>query len=532
MILRRPFAFFIKHFKMFHFIMLCFMLYIAYISNSVLSFFNEYLNSTMILIDHNVLITLFPKYMYLSILLIFVITFIILGLMVFKRKPIKFYIFNIFSYIFTTIVLISASNMLSGLEISLVEVRTLKLMQDFILMSILLQGISCLFVGIRASGFNIKKFDFAKDLAELNIEEKDSEEFEINLSLETDRYFRKLKKTGRYIKYIYVENKYMLTIIGAFLFAIICIIIYLNQNIYNKTYSENQMLSTNEFYFSVTQSYITNTDYRGNVVDSNYSFVITKIKLKTFSNFDKILSTGKIALNVNDRNIYATTQYKTEFSDLGVYYNEEPINNSFSEYILIFKIPNSYIDDNMKIYFFDNNLKTIAINISPINLEKDFVTKKCIVGDTIAFENSLLKESTILLDSVSIDSKFIVNYNMCLQNNECILSSEVIKPNLNTNYDKVLIRMKGSYKIDESISMNISKPFTIIEKFGSIYYYIDNNEYIIKNLTEVLSNKVSDSSTIYLEAPEDIINADRIDLKIKIRNRIYIYNLKQENILF
>ena len=51
--------------------------------------------------------------------------------------------------------------------------------------------ISIVMYAFRATGFDIKKFDFAKDLEELDIETKDNEEFEVNLELETDKYQRK-----------------------------------------------------------------------------------------------------------------------------------------------------------------------------------------------------------------------------------------------------------------------------------------------------------------------------------------------------
>ena len=267
MILRRPFAFFIKHFKLFHFIMLLFMIYVMYSSSAILSYLNEYLNSTMVLINHEVITTLYSNLLFVSIFFIFLFTIVILFVMLFKKKPVKYYFFNILAYIFVVTIIIISRNTLSTLEISLVEVRTLKLIQDLVLMTILIQSITCIMTAIRATGFNIKKFDFAKDLEELDIDEKDSEEFEVSFELDNDKFLRKLNKVFRYIKYIYVENKYLFSIISALLIGIICIIIYLNQTIYNKVYKENENLTTKDFYFNIVESYVTNKDYRGNVID-------------------------------------------------------------------------------------------------------------------------------------------------------------------------------------------------------------------------------------------------------------------------
>lgn len=527
MILKKPFAFLIKHFRLFHFVMLIFMAYVIYSSNAILSFFNEYLNSTMALIDHEVVLTLYPAFLFVSFVFIFLINIVILTLMLFKKKPIKFYIFNLMTTIFTLVVLIISKNTLGNLELSLVEVRSLKLIQDIVLISIIVQSIPCIVVAIRATGFNIKKFDFKKDLEELDIEKNDNEEFEVNLEVETDEYLRKFKKFFRYIKYIYVENKYLFSILGAILFGIICFIIYLNQTIYNKTYKENDTLNTNDFYFNVVDTYITKTDYKGNIIDSSYSFVIARVNVRTFSKLEKLLPVGRIALHVNDHNIYHTTNYKTEFSDLGIYYNDQKINNNFSTYLLVFKIPNSYVDDKMVIHYYDTNHKTIRIDITSKHLDENIMESQYHLEEKAFFKDSILKNSNMIVQNSELNNYFILNYNYCLNNNECINSNEIIKPILNTNYDKVLLKITGSFEIDNTLA--IIKPtnlFEFIEKYGSVEYMIGEEEYSITNLTQVVPNKLNNANVIYLEVPISIMEASRINLKIKLRNNVYIYSLK------
>lgn len=526
MILRKPFAFFIKHFKMFHFVMLLFMIYVMYSSSSILSFLNEYLNSTLSLINHDVITTLYGNLLYISIIFIFIITIVILVLLLFKGKPVKFYIFNIITYIFTLTIIIISKNILSTLEITLVEVRTIKLIQDLILMTIIVQAIASIMMAVRATGFNIKKFDFAKDLEELDIRDEDSEEFEVNLEFESDKYLRKVKKIFRYIKYIYVENKYLFSILASLLIGIICIIIYLNQTIYNKVYKENETLTTKDFYFSVVDTFVTNKDFKGNIIDNDYSFVISRIKLRSL-NKDKILKTAQIALHVNDHNLYPTTDYKNEFSDLGVYYNGEEISKDFKDYLLIYKIPNSYVDSKMQINYFDTNLKTIKIKISPNKIDDNIKEFNYNIGDNIILENSILKNSSITITSFEFGSLFDNTYNYCISNNECILSHEIIKPKLDTNYDKALLKVSGNYELDENLSIvKPQKLYYLLEKFGSIIYNLDGKEYRIDNLTQVLPNKKVNNNIIYFEVPSSLMTASEIKFKIKVRNMSYVYTLK------
>lgn len=526
MILRRPFAFFIKHFKLFHFIMLLFMIYVMYSSSAILSYLNEYLNSTMVLINHEVITTLYSNLLFVSIFFIFLFTIVILFVMLFKKKPVKYYFFNILAYIFVVTIIIISRNTLSTLEISLVEVRTLKLIQDLVLMTILIQSITCIMTAIRATGFNIKKFDFAKDLEELDIDEKDSEEFEVSFELDNDKFLRKLNKVFRYIKYIYVENKYLFSIISALLIGIICIIIYLNQTIYNKVYKENENLTTKDFYFNIVESYVTNKDYRGNVIDKNYSFVISRVKVRTINSKNKILSTAQIALHVNDHNIYPITDYRTEFSDLGISYNNDEISNAFSEYLLVYKIPNSYVDSKMLMYYFDTNLKTIKVKINPNKIDEDIKENYFNLNDNISLEKSIFKNSSINIYSYELSNSFDVTYNFCISN-ECRLSHEIISPKLNTNYDKALLKITGSYNIDQNLSiLKPQKLYYLLEKFGSIIYNLNGKEYTVNQLYEILPTKTVDKNVVYLEVPRSIIDASEIKFKIKIRNMSYVYILK------
>ena len=75
---------------------------------------------------------------------------------------------------------------------------------------IFLQFVTLCLTFARATGFDVKKFDFAHDLQQLNVDEKDNEEFEVDVELDTDKLFRKIRKKIRYAKYVYFENKFLI----------------------------------------------------------------------------------------------------------------------------------------------------------------------------------------------------------------------------------------------------------------------------------------------------------------------------------
>ncbi|MEI3499664.1 MAG: hypothetical protein V8Q71_04180, partial [Bacilli bacterium] len=80
-------------------------------------------------------------------------------LMKFKKKPIRFYKINIIVYIVLILIYIFAHSTIKSLEIGLVDIRTLKMVQDFLVIAMILQVPSTISLVIRALGFDIKKSD-------------------------------------------------------------------------------------------------------------------------------------------------------------------------------------------------------------------------------------------------------------------------------------------------------------------------------------------------------------------------------------
>lgn len=527
MILRKPFRILIKHFKLIHFLLMLFMIYIIYSSNEILSFLNEYMNTTTYLITHETFLTIFPTSIYICLFITLLGTIIILGLMAFKKKPIKFYFVNIVVYIYTFIILLIVRNTISTLEINLVEVRTLKLAQDLLVSSIIFQGLSLLFISVRATGFDIKKFNFVKDLEELDIDSKDDEEFEVNFSVDTNRYVRNIRRFIRHTKYLYAENKYIFSIGISLLVALSCFLIYLNITVYNKTFNENTAFKTNEFTINIKKTYLTNTDIYGNLLDEDYQYVIVPFAIKQSSNHEKYMKSVSLVLEINDHHMYHTTDYKTEFRDFGNIYKEENVINDFQNYILVYKIPNSYTDDKMLLKFYDTNRKVITIKIKPENLTQEKSIGTFLLSETIDLSKTILKKSQFQIESFDINSIFGEIYQYCSKN-ECYESIEYIKPGFNSNEEKTLLKLKGNILLDSELSINkIETLSTFIKNFGSLTYVIGDQEKTISlNLPQVKAIKTYDKMISYIEVPKEVEQAEKIILKIKIRNKVYNCVLK------
>ena len=121
MIIRKPYAFLIKYFKFFHFIMLIFSLYIVYKSNKILAFFNEYVSTRLTNFNETFISDNIPLILFLFAFIIVIFSTFIIVLFRKKDKPILFYVISsiyYFVYIILCIITmqIMRTIMIEGIE--------------------------------------------------------------------------------------------------------------------------------------------------------------------------------------------------------------------------------------------------------------------------------------------------------------------------------------------------------------------------------------------------------------------------------
>ena len=82
----------------------------------------------------------------------------------------------------------------------LVAAKATLAIRDIANLARLFQTVSVVFYLIRATGFDIKKFDFVRDLKYLDITEEDSEEIEVSLEFEGNVFQRNIRRILRNTK--------------------------------------------------------------------------------------------------------------------------------------------------------------------------------------------------------------------------------------------------------------------------------------------------------------------------------------------
>ena len=94
MVLRKPLAFLIKHFKLIHFFLVIICIFLIYKTSNILVFFNEYIGSNTGVLTTQVAHIYVTSSMYFWVLVMMGGSALLLTILKLKEKPIKFYIFN------------------------------------------------------------------------------------------------------------------------------------------------------------------------------------------------------------------------------------------------------------------------------------------------------------------------------------------------------------------------------------------------------------------------------------------------------
>lgn len=525
MILRKPYAFFIKHFKLFNIIITILNIFVIYKLIFLFQFFWEYSNNPLGAVGQDLVGTLLSPTIFVIGIIIIIFDSILLGVLHFKKKPTKLYIFSILVNALVFLLLFISYTVLSDIEVRVIENKIVYAMRDFFAIASILEFIISLLTCMRAVGFDIKKFGFVKDLEDLNIDVTDNEEFELQIDVDASKFKRNVNRNKRYLKYFIHEHKFGIILVCTIIAALLSYFVYSKTGIYSSYTKPNAIVKTENFTIGTLDSFITNKDYQGKVISQNNSLVVVRIKVKSNSLKEK-LNMGRFKLVVNNQNYYHTTKYQEKLIDFGQTYNDEFITNEFSEYILVFEIPNKDINKKKYLQYNDTNDKNVKFRISTKNIDGNSMANTQKLGYQVKLENSLIKKGTFIIDEFELGDKFRVDYKFCLNKNECYDSYEYIVPNFKSNYDKTILKIKGTINLDES-SAKINSLYDFISKFGTLVYTINGQtKKQTISFVEVKPSKTKLKDTFYIEVLDEVKSADSISLEFNLRNNKYVYVLK------
>ena len=285
MIIRKPYAFLIKHFKKIHLILLVLSAFVYYKNLQLSSFVTEFM-SLGTYDSYNEPITQFVTgFVIISMLLISVGSIMLILLLRHKKKPWKLYVLPALEYIFMMVVFFSAKNFFDSYN-GIIDQAGIRAVRDFLFISSVLQYPAMLIFLIRAVGMDLKKFNFKMDEEYLALNSEDREELEISIDFDKDSLKRTIKKFIRNASYVYTEHKLIVSTIIIVLSVAILYTGYKFVFVTNKSYRQGDSLTANSYTITIHDSYYSDKDYAGRVISDKSAFVVTINKEKLiYKNF-------------------------------------------------------------------------------------------------------------------------------------------------------------------------------------------------------------------------------------------------------
>lgn len=527
MILKKPYAFLIKKFRLIHIIITILTGFILIKSYNLYSFFSRYVSSVYTTLNDATPSNYITIFMFLISILIVVLSSSIYFLMKKKKKPHLLYIVLSTYYLVYLAIIIYYFALLKGMESVALSIRDAMIYRDLALIVFLPQVVFLILSLIRGVGFDIKKFNFSKDLKDLDINEEDNEEFEFVFGLEDYKYKRTFRRKIREFKYYVLENKFVFTILTGLTILVLTIILVINFTVYNRTYGRKQKINANNLTMQVNNAFLTNVDYTGQVIEKGKYFLVLNITFTNTSGYSTVLNLSSYQLRISNDIIYPTLSRNNYFVDLGAGYQKEKIENgSTASYILVYELNEKQKAKKYTLRVVDEIIyKTGSINskYKNISLRPNIYDSIETVGTSplktkVNLYESILDNSSIIIDSYELYSKFTYSYEACIRS-YCSNKTDVVVPSATKN--KTLLVLTGNLNLDNNSSFvtNAKNTLSFFDAFVQIKY--DDKFSLVSNKTpsSILGKYV-------LEVDNGVKNAKKLDLYITTRDKRYIINLK------
>ena len=337
MILKKPYAFLIKHFRLIHLLITGLFAYIVIKNREVYNFLKRVIVDSANKYDANLFIN-YKIYIFMAIAIVLCI--VVYWLLKYKDKPRRIYMFTIIGYVIVGIFILTVYAYMSGFNNNSIDQKTIRLYRDLMTITLFFQYYVVIFMGIRGLGFDIKKFDFRRDAQELNAGAEDGEEVEVNTHIDTTNIMRGIRKQRREFGYFFQEYKiYILTIL-------IIVIGFGGYKLYNylsekyKVYNENDLIG-NLYGITVKDSYYN--------IDNEVNYVIVNFDVYKYSIKDR-LNTGNMLLMVGNKSYSPDKNICYKFNKLGNCYKKQYITDNVSNYILTYTVEDLNIQEAYFIY--------------------------------------------------------------------------------------------------------------------------------------------------------------------------------------
>ncbi len=537
MVIRKPYAFLIRHFRLIHFLIIIPMFITLLCTRTVLDFFSTYVASGYVTSETNIAYNYLNPIVYFALIFVIVSIIAIIFLLRTKDKDIKAHLIIGIFYAILLVGFFILPGIFSTFETTDVAPTSARMIRDIVSFLYYVQYAFILVTFIKGLGFDFERFQFIDLLSELDIdEESDSDEVEFRIGVEGYKAKKKIRSLIREFKAYLLENKFFVTIILGVVLIILIIMLIINIITGNQSIRINQRFSLQGFSVKFNNAIVSNLDYNGHLISPDNYYLAVNIFVKNTSGESKELDTSAFYLDLGEKNyVYPTLAYGSKFIDFGrPYYNGRIYKDSECEYLIVYELSSKQVRTAYTIKILDSITykkdeiipKYKIINLKPQIINKINSEKNVNLGDEVDFKYTNLLNTKIRIDSYTMTNRYVYEYNFCLTDDDCRVSKNSVTPaNPSSAGQYTLIALNGEFNIDENSSFSKYKLATndFFKDFTEIEYTVGGVTH-----TSKVTNKTPEelTDTVIIEVPKRVENAESISLILTVRDKRFIYKLK------
>ena len=498
MVIRKPYAFLIKYFKLIHIILFIFMSYLVYKTNAIYVFFKDYAKTGTYTYINNMAFSYVNIFMIIIAIILVALLLLIYFLMKKKEKKVLFYLLATIYYFISFILYIYFISIFNSLEFTVYNNQSLVLFRDISMVLYYLNYIFLAVSFVRGFGFNIKKFNFDKDIKELDISDEDREEIEVGGIVDYENVGDFLRRRKRNFGYYIKENSYILIVFLVITILSLGSYIAINKLVTNKLFSYGENINIGNFHYIINNGYIINKDLNDEEIKKNKSYFIIDFNINNQSQNNYLVDLSKTRLKIDNEYYYPKNNLDSIFNEFGEIYKKQvlkpDINNN---YILVFETNKLNNPNNIRLELL-NGSKVVnnevvfnykEVNIIPYSFN-NISLGEYKLNEEIDLSKTLYTKGKFVVKSVEIVDNVNYTYNKCVSDTKCYDYDKVISPSGN---NKIL-------KIEYSLDIN-----------KNIFNYLKINN---KTVNDITPSSYNDNERL-LEIPNELV--DNYELIFDVR---------------
>lgn len=529
MIIRNPYGFVARHFKLINLILIIPMIYLAFKLGDISSFFSSYISSGYSTPETSFADTYVNGLMYGLATLLLISNIFLSLIFASKKKNNTIYVINALYYVIIIVAMFFFHSAMSGIEKGAIDATFANFIRDCALIAHWPMYVLIIVNVSKAVGFNYRTLRFDNN-SDLKIKEEDEEDIEIKVGSGDNSAKKTIVHVIRELKYYVLENKFVFMCIGAIFLIYFGYSFYKEFQIINKSVYINQAFNLDDFTLALKESYITDVDQRGVTITEGKYYLAIKMGIENLGEDTKI-SNSNFRIYIGNEVLYPSYDQSSRFIDIGETYQGETIRtNEAHDYVFVYELEKNQVRGNYQMRILSGlneknghlEKRYKKLSIKPQNITKTENLGEVKVGEVANLKKTTLGNSTLKLKNVDVAKVYSYQYEKCPSTGSCYKVNDTVIPSTG----HALLIIEDELNLDEKTTYYKYKQQDFYYDFASVNYqfaaagseYDDvvYKTYTLKNITPGTLKGVK----VY-EIPRTILDAEKINLVVRIRNKYF-----------